>query len=125
MIKKQSLPSETEFFVNKEGDINPPPPQGQRDKETVPSVRTKGASEQKCPNKRCPNKRSRTKGALHQQLRQSASRESREDNQHQENPKTIFWSQTSPKTRRFFFQGFQTSPDQEGLTFFVADFTKR
>ena len=46
VIKKHSLPSETEFFLNKEGDINPPP-QGQRDKETVPSVRTKGASEQK------------------------------------------------------------------------------
>ena len=142
MIKKHSLPSETEFFLNKEGDINPHP-QGQRDKETVPSVRTKGAylktsypvtqhlhqqlrqsASREAPPQGQRDKETvpsvRTKGGylmtsypvtqhLHQQLRQSASSEAPQDD---------FLVSDVTKDEEIFFQGFQTSPDQEGLTFF-------
>ena len=96
MIKKHSLPSETEFFSNKEGDINPPP---KETKNRTKCPNKMGLPDDQLPSYTTPSSTIKTIG-----IKRSP-------------PKTIFWSQTSPKTRRFFFQGFQTSPDQEGLTF--------
>ena len=129
VIKKHSLPSETEFFLNKEGDINPPPPpprtKRQRNRTKCPNkrgLRTK-VSEQKEPNKRGPSSTIKTISIKRifwssRESRQSASRESREDNQHQEKPpQDDFLVSDVTKDEEIFFW-FQTSPDQEGPTFF-------
>ena len=93
VIKKHSLPSETEFFLNKEGDITPPP------KKKRQRNRTK-----------CPNKRGQPDDQLPSYTTpQSASREAPQDD---------FLVSDVTKDEEIFFQGLQTSPDQEGLTFF-------
>ena len=115
VIKKHSPPSETDFyFLSKEANITPPPT---KDKETVPSVRTEGASERKCPNKRCPNKRSRTKGALHQQLRQSASREAP--------PRRFFGLRRHQRRGDFFSRVPDVTRSRRPDFFLVVDVTKR
>ena len=103
VIKKHSLPSETEFFFNKEGDTTP------QDKETVPRstwppVTTK-------TNLTTPSVRASEEEA-------AASRKAPKRLHQEKPPQDDFLVSDVTKDEEIFFQGFQTSPDQEGLTFF-------
>ena len=105
VIKKHSLPSETEyFFLNKEGDTTPPR-QRNRAKVYLTTSYTTTATNLTTPNLITPSF-----VAEHQTNKQL----------HQEKPPQddFFFGLRRHQRRGDFFQGFQTSPDQEGLIFF-------
>ena len=125
VIKKHSLPSETEFFFNKEGYINPPP-QPKTKKNSTKIVWPPVTQHlllmriQSVMGGLCWAQLQFLRSIVEQQgnfVRSQSAREAPQED--------FFLVSDVTKDKEIFFQGFQTSPDSEGLIFLVADVTRR
>ena len=134
VIRKHCLPSEADFFKTKM--VTSPPPDKQKADawETYLSASKIGIKSHRSASRKEPprpitvlNLQAEREMRHHEKPTSALARKAlKVINQHQEKPrKTIFWSQTSPKTRRSFFNGSRRQPFKKAWLFLVADVTKR